>query len=131
MKPVTATKNKTTLYFVDVPVYVKYLYRFRSLNKIYFGAGGYVGSGLFCNESITFQYEGADAMSSSESVNWGSEGDYKRLDYGVSAKCGFVMDSGFNICVSYDHGFCRYCYIGKPGSQNQNLTFVVGIYHEI
>lgn len=119
-------KNKTTLYFVDVPVYVKYLYRFRSLNKIYFGAGGYVGSGLFGNESITFQYEGADAMSSSESVNWGSEGDYKRLDYGVSAKCGFVMDSGFNICVSYDHGFADIATLESQEAKTRTLRLSLG-----
>ncbi|WP_297086333.1 outer membrane beta-barrel protein [uncultured Draconibacterium sp.] len=104
-EPSYSHKNKTTLYFIDVPAYLKYIYRFRSLNKIYVGAGGFVGAGLFGNESITFQYEGADPTSNSESVNWGSEGDYQRLDYGVSGKIGFLSHRGLNICVSYDHGF--------------------------
>lgn len=118
--------NKTTLYFVDVPVYLKYLYRFRSLNKIYVGAGGYVGSGLFGNESITFQYEGADAMSNSESVTWGSDGDYNRLDYGVSAKCGFLMDSGFNICVSYDYGFADIATLETQEAKTRTLRLSLG-----
>ncbi|MCY1719078.1 porin family protein [Prolixibacteraceae bacterium Z1-6] len=106
-------ENTTTLYYVDVPLYLKYRYRFRSLNKIYIGAGPYVGYGLFGNSEIAFQYEGADRQSSSEPV-WGNESnesDFKRLDYGVTAKAGFLMVNGFNIALSYDYGLPNVAYL--------------------
>jgi hypothetical protein len=99
--------NKTTLYYLDIPVYLKYIYRFRSLNKIYFGAGPYVGLGLFGNTEYQFSYAGTDPQTNSEQINFGSdavEDDFKRLDYGVSGKIGFLMDNGFNIALSYDYG---------------------------
>ncbi|WP_319227645.1 porin family protein [Draconibacterium orientale] len=97
-KKLEASENKTTLYFVDVPLYVKYLHRFRSRNKFYVGAGPFVGMGLFGN---------ADYSNDSESLKFGNdpiEHDYKRLDYGVSGKVGFLFLNGFNMCASYDYG---------------------------
>ncbi|WP_163324023.1 porin family protein [Draconibacterium mangrovi] len=91
--------NKTRLYFIDVPLYVKYLHRFRSRNKLYFGAGPFVGMGLFGN---------ADLSNDSGSLNFGNdpiEDDFKRLDYGVTGKVGFLFLNGLNMCVSYDYGF--------------------------
>ncbi len=118
--------NKTTLYFVDVPVYLKYIYRFRSLNKFYVGAGGFAGAGLFGNESITFQFNGAESTSSSETVAWGSEGDYKRLDYGVSGKVGFLMHNGLNICVSYDYGLADIAQIETQEAKTRTLRLSLG-----
>ncbi|QIA07970.1 porin family protein [Draconibacterium halophilum] len=94
-----STDNKTTMYFIDVPLYVKYLHRFRSRNKLYVGAGPFVGMGLFGN---------ADLSNDSESLKFGNDPidhDYKRLDYGVTGKVGFLFLNGFNMCVSYDYGF--------------------------
>jgi hypothetical protein len=78
---------------------VKYLHRFRSRNKLYVGAGPFVGMGLFGN---------ADLTNDSKSLKFGNdpnEHDYKRLDYGVTGKVGFLFLNGFNMCVSYDYGF--------------------------
>lgn len=118
--------NKTTLYFLDVPVYLKYIYRFRSLNKIYIGAGAFAGAGLFGNESITFQYEGADKTSNSESVDWGTDGIYKRLDYGVTGKVGFLIDNGLNICVSYDYGLADIAQVDTQEAKTRVLRLSLG-----
>ncbi|WP_346857527.1 porin family protein [uncultured Draconibacterium sp.] len=112
---VLTLKNTTTMYYMDVPLYLKYIYRFRSLNKIYFGAGPYVGLGLFGNSNITFQSGSAEQSSNSEPV-WGSdeaEDDFKRLDYGVTGKIGFLMDGGFNIALSYDYGLPNVAYLDE------------------
>ncbi|WP_319503021.1 porin family protein [uncultured Draconibacterium sp.] len=97
--------NKTRLYFIDVPLYVKYLHRFRSRNKLYVGAGPFVGMGLFGNADYTSGVDGEN--SNSESLKFGNdpiEHDYKRLDYGVTGKVGFLFLNGLNMCVSYDYG---------------------------
>ncbi|WP_297096464.1 porin family protein [uncultured Draconibacterium sp.] len=117
--------NKTTLYFIDVPLYVKYLYRFRSRNKLYVGAGPFVGMGLFGNADYTFQYPGAeDVVSNNESLKFGNdpmEDDFKRLDYGVSGKVGFLFLNGFNMCVSYDYGMADI----KPLENQESKTRVL------
>ncbi len=99
--------NRTTLYYLDIPLYLKYRYRFRNLNKIYFGAGPFVGLGLFGNTEYTYSYQESDPTTNNERINWGTNqynDDYKRLDYGVTAKIGFLMDSGLNLSFSYDYG---------------------------
>lgn len=92
----------TSLYYADIPLYLKYRYRFRSLNKVYVGVGPYVGMGLFG----TIKGTGED-YSEKETVRWGSStGDdhFKRLDYGLSARVGFLSVGGLDFAVSYDYG---------------------------
>jgi len=99
--------NITTLYYLDIPLFLKYRYRFRNLNKIYFGAGPFVGFGLFGNTQYTYSYQGTDPITNNESIDWGNDetqDDYKRLDYGVTGKIGFLMDNGLNLSLSYDYG---------------------------
>uniref|UniRef100_UPI0032165399 porin family protein n=1 Tax=uncultured Draconibacterium sp. TaxID=1573823 RepID=UPI0032165399 len=105
-------ENTTTLYYVDVPLYLKYRYRLRSRNKVYVGAGPYIGYGLFGNSQVTFSSYGTDPVTDSEPV-WGSDTadpNFKRLDYGVTGKVGFLMDGGFNIALSYDYGIPNVAY---------------------
>lgn len=100
-------KNTTTLYYVDIPIYIKYRYRFRNRNKAYIGVGPYVGAGLFGNSNIEFAYGDGEASNNSEKIKWGSdemEDDLKRLDYGVSGKVGYLFDGGLNLSLSYDYG---------------------------
>ncbi|HYQ56932.1 MAG TPA: porin family protein [Draconibacterium sp.] len=122
--------NKTTLYYVDVPLYLKYRYRFRSRNKFYVGAGPYVGVGLFGNYNYKFQYPGAaETASSSESIKWGNdsmEDDYKRLDYGLSGKMGFLFLNGFNVCVSYDYGLANIAVIETEEAKNRIFRLSIG-----
>ena len=122
----SAYKNKTTLYFVDMPVYLKYIYRFRSLNKLYIGAGGFAGAGLFGNESITNSSQDDVDNNSSSSITWGAEGKYERLDYGVSGKVGFLMDNGFNICVSYDYGLADIASLETQEAKTRVLRLSLG-----
>ena len=112
--------NKTTLYFIDVPLYVKYLHRFRSRNKLYFGAGPFVGMGLFGN---------ADYSDNSESLKFGNDPikhDYKRLDYGVSGKVGFLLLNGFNMCVSYDYGMADIKPVDNQEAKTRVLRLSLG-----
>ncbi|WP_319480507.1 porin family protein [uncultured Draconibacterium sp.] len=120
-KKLEASENKTTLYFVDVPVYLKYIHRFRSLNKIYLGVGGFAGMGLFGNESIT-----PESLDTNNKLEWGSEGKYERLDYGVSAKAGFLLERGLNICVSYDYGLADIATLENQEAKTRVLRLSLG-----
>lgn len=121
--------NKTTLYYADIPFYLKYKYRFRSRNKIYFAAGPYLGIGLFGNSYVEFQYEGAEPGSNSETISWGDdpiEDHYKRLDYGLTGKVGFQMDSGFNIAASYDYGLPNVSAVETNEQKNRLIRLSLG-----
>jgi hypothetical protein len=121
--------NKTTLYYLDIPLYLKYIYRFRSRNKIYFGVGPYLGVGLFGNSSVEFQYEGAEPGSDSETISWGDdpiEDHYKRLDYGLTGKVGYLMDSGFNISASYDYGLPNVSAVETKEQKNRLIRISLG-----
>lgn len=99
--------NAFTLYYVDIHVMLKYLYRFRSLNKIYFGAGPYAGVGLFGKKEYTYAFINNVAQTKIKNVSWGTDeknDDFKRMDYGVTAKAGFLMHNGLNLSASYDFG---------------------------
>lgn len=105
-------ENTWSTYYVDVPVLLKYRYRFRSLNKVYIGVGPYVGFGLFGNKKI--KQEGQDQTS--ESIKWGNDDaqhDMKRLDYGATARVGFLAVSGLDISVSYDYGIPNIASMGR------------------
>lgn len=121
--------NKTTLYYIDVPIYLKYKYRFRSRNKVYFGAGPYLGVGLFGNSYVEYQYAGAEPGSSSETISWGNDplkDNYKRLDYGLSAKVGFLWDGGFTISASYDYGLPNISAVDTREDRNRLIRLSVG-----
>jgi hypothetical protein len=89
--------NSWTFYNADVPVYFKYAKKLRSRDKVYAGIGPYVGVGMF----------GTKDSGSKENIEWGSDEStlgFKRLDYGLTAKVGFLSYNGLNIFASYDYG---------------------------
>lgn len=101
--------NSLILYYVDIPVYLKFSKKLRSRDKLYAGIGPYLGVGMF--GEMENSYGGEDGgSSSSETINWGSdetEDDLKRLDYGVAAKVGYLTYTGLNISASYDFGIAN------------------------
>lgn len=108
-------KNTTNLFYVDVPVYIKYRYRFRSLNKVYLGVGPYVGFGLLGNSKRTQTIDG-ETHSESIKIKWGSDDavhDMKRLDYGATIRAGYLAVSGLDISVSYDYGIPNIASMGE------------------
>lgn len=112
--------NKTTLYYADIPVYFKYIHRTRSRDKIYFGAGPYLGVGLFGT---------LKKGDNSETISWGDDpinDDYKRLDYGLSAKVGYLTDRGFNVSASYDYGLPNISAIETKEYKNRLIRISVG-----
>jgi hypothetical protein len=120
-------KYNTTLYYADIPLYFKYRYRFRSLHKVYVGAGPYIGVGLFGNINATIIDE-----SQKENVRWGSnvgEDHFKRLDYGLSARAGFLAVGGLDFSFSYDYGIPNISVISKNDEIKSRMMRLSVGYH--
>lgn len=124
-----SNKETLNLYYLDLPIYIGYRYRFRNLNKIHFGIGPYAGFGLFGN-SIKTQTLGGVTTEDKVKIKWGGDNEYddlKRLDYGVSAKAGFYFDRGLDISVSYDYGLPNIASMGSTIEMNNRvLRFSIG-----
>lgn len=110
-----SSKEVTSLYYIDVPFYIQYRYRFRNLNKIYLGIGPYAGLGLFGN-TVTTQNLGGESNEIQHKIKWGNDDendDLKRFDYGVSARVGFHFDGGLDVSASYDYGIPSIASMGE------------------
>lgn len=124
-------ENKWNTYYVDVPLLFKYRYRFRSLNKVYVAVGPYVGIGLFGKRTQT---QTIDGQSNTEkfTIKWGDDDaihDMKRLDYGATARIGFLAVNGLDIAVSYDYGLPNIASMGSNIEMNNQVMRLSVGYH--
>jgi hypothetical protein len=118
-------KNTLTAYYADVPVYFKYTKKLRSRDKAYIGIGPYVGMGIF--GTIKYSMDGGE--DNSENISWGNdptENDLKRLDYGASAKAGYVTYGGLNVSATYDYGIANVSAAENPAYKNGVFRFSIG-----
>ncbi len=118
-----SSKYVTNLYYVDAPFYLQYRYRFRNRNKIYIGAGPYVGMGLFGKTKSTYTLNDEETVVEHK-IKWGGDDevdDLKRLDYGVSARAGYHWDDGFDISASYDYGIPNIASMGENISMKSRV----------
>jgi hypothetical protein len=111
--------NSWTFYNADVPVYFKYAKKLRSRDKVYAGIGPYVGIGMF----------GTKDSGSKENIEWGSDEPtvgFKRLDYGLTAKVGFLSYNGLNIFASYDYGLPNVSTSETPERKHRLIRLSLG-----
>ncbi len=99
-KGVTTYQNALTttiqLTYVDIPVNLLYKFTLPNLGKLYVGGGPYVSVGVSGN--IQFQNTN---NASGESVEFGNDQDYKRLDLGAELTAGFEFNNRLTFNTSY------------------------------
>jgi len=95
---------KLFLLYVDVPVLAKVSFGVGSA-KVYAAVGPYVGAGLMGKTKYEASY-GGETESETEDIEWGDDGDLKRLDYGLSAGAG-VEFGALQLGVSYGYGLAN------------------------
>lgn len=77
-------------------------------NKVFFGGGPYYGMALYRREKYKVSANGnGESISESDSdeIDFGSDGEYKRPDFGLNFLAGFQIRSGLNIHAGYGLGF--------------------------
>ncbi len=118
---------KVNLYYLDIPITLKGSFEVGSGGvKIYGAAGPYIGMGLSGKFKSEYSYQG-EKESEEEDVEWGDDGDFKRLDYGLTFGAG-VEFSAFQLGVSYDLGLANISAYSDNGNtiKNNVLKFSVG-----
>jgi len=91
----------TSLYYLDIPLTAKAAYKIGGI-KVFANIGPYVGVGLLGKINSDGNVLGISGSEESE-VEWGEEGDLKRLDYGLTFGAG-VEFGKFSVGASYELG---------------------------
>jgi hypothetical protein len=110
-------KNKTNLYYLDVPVYAKASFDVGDNVKLYGALGPYLGVGLWGKMKSETILNGKKETFNDD-VKWGTDAEndhFKRVDFGLNAGAGvefysvlFEVSYGYgllNICPYTDNGF--------------------------
>ncbi|HVW12881.1 MAG TPA: porin family protein [Mucilaginibacter sp.] len=107
------------LYYLEVPVLMNYNMKINGGNNLYFGLGPYVAAGLFAHFHSVSQ-----GQTTSGSLNFGSNADYPRMDYGLQAKAGYMITPKISLSLNYDFGLRN---IGDPVDKAYNNVFGLSV----
>ena len=109
---------KTNLYYLEVPINVKATFDVKVL-KIYGALGPYIGIGLFGN---------AKAKDEKESIEWGSDGDLKRIDVGLTFGAGVEIGAiPIYFGLSYSLGLSNISASSDGGASINNRVFGISV----
>jgi hypothetical protein len=109
---------KINLYYLDVPI--NFLYHVPAVvGDFYFGGGPYAAMGVSGKGKIAF-----DGNEQSEDVKFGSDGDFKRIEGGLTGLVGFKFKTGFLVNANYDLGLTN---IANDSGDSKLKTRVFGI----
>ncbi|NBC24506.1 MAG: outer membrane beta-barrel protein [Bacteroidetes bacterium] len=113
------------LLYLDVPILFKSRFEIGKMN-VFASAGPYFGFGL--NGTDFYEYVFEDEPVEQEAViDWGNNGDFKSVDYGVMASVG-VEFSGLIVSASYMQGLAN-IEAGNPDEfsiQHQIISISLG-----
>ncbi|MBS1526305.1 MAG: PorT family protein [Bacteroidetes bacterium] len=91
------------LYYLEIPVLANYNMKIKGGNELRFGFGPYIAAGLFGHYSESFN--GTD---DSGSLKFGgSDGDYKRMDYGIALNAAYMITPKISVALNYDFGLAN------------------------
>jgi hypothetical protein len=96
---------KLNLMYLDIPLNVK-AYFDAGGTKVYGLFGPYLGMGLSGKTKYEWDDGDGDSGSESEDVEWGEDGDFKRLDFGLTIGAGLNI-KGIDVGLSYNLGLAN------------------------
>ncbi len=114
---VLGVEGKLNPYFVEIPF--NFLYKAPAGNgKVFAGLGPYLGIGVFGKTS------GENGETNvSENIQFGSDGDMKRFDYGANFLAGYEFANGLLINVNYSLGLANLSPSGGDGDGTLKLQY--------
>ncbi len=115
----------TSLLYLDVPILFKTRFPLGGVNLIA-SAGPYFGFGLSGTRFFEWQKEG-EPREQETTIDWGDNGDFKSVDYGVMATVGIEFSNVF-LAASYAHGLANISTIEPQANtiRHQNIMISIG-----
>lgn len=112
----------TNLMYIEVPVNAVVNFPVGD-GKVFVGAGPYYGMAISGKHKLKGTSEGT-TVSMSEDVEFGSDGSFKRGDFGVNFLAGYQLGNGFNIHAGYGLGLSN---VAQNPGDAKNRVLSVGL----
>ncbi|WDF80134.1 porin family protein [Mucilaginibacter sp. KACC 22773] len=116
--------TKYNLYYVQVPVNIVYHIPF-VVGEFYIGAGPFVGMGVYGRKNLSADNNNNGthtAISSSDKITFGDNGDIRSDEYGAGAITGVKLKGGLLFNLNYDMGLSNVA-PDQAGNKFKNHVF--------
>jgi outer membrane protein W len=117
-------EEKDNLLYLDIPLTGKARFDVGGVN-IYSVFGPYVGMGLSGKYKVKEKESGV-TVTYEDDIEWGSDGDYKRLDFGLTLGAG-VEISSIQIGLTYNLGLANISPYTEGGTKVQNRVLGISV----
>ena len=123
-------RNKTNLYYLDIPVALKAKFDLGKSSKWYVAAGPVFDIGVAGNYVTVYDWHGA-GQAEKEKITWGNgEGEINRFDVGITFGGG--MEFGlWQVGVYYDLGLTNIASDAKPENTLKNRVWKVSVGYKL
>lgn len=119
-------RNKTNLYYIDIPVAFKYAFGLGRNSNWYLAAGPVFDIGVGGNYMTVYDWSGSRQVEK-EKVEWGNEeGQIQRLDFGLTFGGGVEFDA-WQIGVYYDLGLSDISSDATPDNTLKNRVWKLSL----
>ncbi|QEC74995.1 porin family protein [Mucilaginibacter ginsenosidivorax] len=125
---VSQVSTKYNLYYVQVPVNIVYHVPF-VVGEFYIGAGPFVGMGVYGRKNLSADNNNNGvhtAISSSDKITFGDNGDIRSDEYGAGAIAGIKLKGGLLFNLNYDLGLSNVA-PDQAGNKFKNHVFGASI----
>lgn len=96
------TEESITPYYLTIPVLLKANFKIGNV-QAFAGVGPYVAFGLFGNSKSTYTSVNGVSETTNYKVNFGENGHFNTIDFGIRAKAGIELDK-INLGLFYGQG---------------------------
>ena len=123
-------RNKTNLYYLDIPATLKAAFKMGATSKWYLVAGPYFDIGMVGNYSTVYDWSG-DKQAIKEKIKWGDgEDEIERFDFGLSFGGGIEF-SVWQIGIYYDLGINNISPDAKPDNTLKNRVWKISVGYKL
>jgi len=123
-------RNKTNLYYLDIPVALKAKFDLGKKSKWYVAAGPVFDIGFAGNYVTVYDWHG-DSQAVKEKIKWGNnEGEINRFDIGITTGGGIEFGL-WQVGVYYDFGLTNIASDAKPENTLKNRLWKVSVGYKL